>query len=201
MNEVSRGEQIDVKTSGSDGYKDIKSDSTMSVKDSGKFWDDEVKSGDKVTDDNGKVYRSGNELKPNNTFEVNGYKYKTDSHGRVKSAEGVLQKKDHDGRRTMESRDKVDKGDMKTTDDRGHLIADRFNGSGGIENLVPMDAKLNQGDYKALESTLSDAVNDGAKVNYKVEPLYIGESTRPSEFKVPYSINGEKFTKVFKNGE
>ena len=55
----------------------------------------------------------------------------------------------------MDPRSSVDKGDMRKTDDRGHLIADRFNGSGGIENLVPMDSDLNQhGDYMKMENTL-----------------------------------------------
>ncbi len=101
----------------------------------------------------------------------------------------------------MDPRSMVDKGDMLDTDDRGHLIADRFNGSGGIENLVAMDSELNQhGDYNKMENTLADAVADGAKVQLKVEPIYESDSTRPSEFRVTYSINGEKEVAVFKNG-
>ena len=123
----------------------------------------------------------------------------TDDKGRVISAEGKLQIKNHEGRNEMESRSVVDKGDMRGTDDRGHLIADRFNGSGGLENLVPMDAKLNQGDFKKLETTLADAVKDGADVKLKVEPVYEDNSTRPVEFRVTYSIDGDKDAVVFKN--
>ena len=32
-------------------------------------------------DDNGKLYRSGNELMPNNEYEINGYQYKTGENG------------------------------------------------------------------------------------------------------------------------
>ena len=151
-------------------------------------------------DDNGVKYREGNELLPNNEFEINSYTYKTDGEGRVISAEGKLQVKNHEGRFDMDSRSALDKGDMRETDDRGHLIADRFNGSGGIENLVPMDSDLNQhGDYNKLEGTLSDAVRDGADVRLKVEPIYEAESTRPTEFRITFSIDGDKEMVIFKN--
>ena len=200
MNEIINNESTEVRSKEVENYKDIKADENMTVKESKEYWDSEF-SEDIRKDDNGEVYRVGDELKPNTTYEVNGYKYETDEKGRIVSAEGELQTKDHEGRLEMDSRNQVDKGDMKPTDDRGHLIADMFNGSGGIENVVPMEAKLNQGDYKALECTLADAVKDGAKVYFKVEPIYQGNSTRPSEFKVTYSIDGDKTTRVFKNGE
>ncbi|MCR5593361.1 MAG: DNA/RNA non-specific endonuclease [Saccharofermentans sp.] len=154
----------------------------------------------KYYDDNGNLYREGDNLIPNNEYEINGYKYKTDNDGRIISAEGKLQIKDHPGRKEMDPRSTVNKGDMEDSDQRGHLIADQFNGSGGIENVVAMDGKLNQGDYAKLENKLADAVKSGADVKYKVEPVYKDNSTRPSEFKVSYSINGEKTVTVFKNG-
>ena len=154
---------------------------------------------EKYVDDNGKEYRIGDNLLPNTEFVRDGYKYVTDDKGRVVSAEGKLQVKDHEGRKEMDSRSVVDKGDMKPTDDRGHLIADRFNASGGLENLVAMDSKLNQGDYSKLENKLADAVNSGAQVDLKVQPSYEKDSTRPSEFKVTYTIDGEKTVTVFKN--
>ena len=201
ISEVAKNEVPETNTANIDNYKDIKPDEKLSVNESKGYWDKEFSSSDEVSDDNGEVYRIGDELVPNNTYEINGYKYETDDNGRIISAEGKLQLKDHEGRLDMDSRSQLDKGDMKDTDDRGHLIADRFNGSGGIENLVPMDRELNQhGDYSSLENTLADAVNDGAKVYLKVEPVYEGNSTRPSEFKVSYEINGEKTVKVFLNG-
>ena len=151
-------------------------------------------------DDNGVKYREGNELEPNTKFERNSYTYETDEKGRVKSAEGKLQTKDHVGRNEMpDSRDVVAHGEMAYTDDRGHLIADRFNGSGELENLVPMEGKLNKGDYAKLEDTLAEAVKDGADVRLKVEPVYEGDAVRPTEFRVSYSIDGEKDVIVFKN--
>lgn len=85
-------------------------------------------------------------------------------------------------------------------DDRGHLIGHQFGGSDKLENLVPMDSKLNQGDFAKLEYSLANAVRDGAKVFIKVEPRYERDSSRPSEFRVSYSVNGDKDVVVFKNG-
>ena len=98
-----------------------------------------------------------------------------------------------------DTRDVVAHGKMLDSDDRGHLIADRFNGSGELENLVPMEGKLNKGDYAKLEGTLADAVKDGADVRMKVEPVYSGDSNRPDEFRVSYTIDGDKEVVIFKN--
>lgn len=152
-------------------------------------------------DDNGQLYRTGNEVAANKEIEKNGYLFKTDEKGRTISAEGKLQLRDHEGRNPMEdSRDVVGHGEMKDSDDRGHLIGDQFNGSGDLLNLVPMDSTLNKGDYKKLENTLADALKDGADVRVKIEPVYEGDSHRPSKINFSYDIDGEKEVVVFKNG-
>ncbi len=209
--EFSHTDVRDINTQSAESFRDIRPEKEMSTSELNDAVNDEFNKAAKETesqetepqehfDDNGVKFREGDTLIPNNEFEVNGYKYKTDDKGRVVSAEGQLQVKDHEGRRDMDPRSAVDKGDMKDTDDRGHLIADRFNGSGGIENLVPMDSELNQhGDYMKMENTLADAMQDGAKVELKVEPVYKSDSNRPSEFKVTYTIDGEKEIAVFKN--
>ena len=63
-----------------------------------------------------------------------------------------------------------------------------------------MDAKLNRGDFAKLENTLADAVKNGADVRMKVEPVYEGDSMRPTEFRVSCSVDGEKDAVIFKNG-
>ncbi len=199
--EVSKNEVKETQSSEMSGYQDIKPESGMSVNDANKYWDGVFDGEPKqYFDDNGTKYREGDMLEPNTKFERNGYSYETDDNGRVISAEGKLQVKDHKGRSEMpDSRDTVAHGEMKSTDDRGHLIADRFNGSGELENLVPMEGKLNKGDYAKLEDTLAEAVNDGADVRLKVEPVYEDDASRPSEFRVTYSIDGEKDAVIFKN--
>lgn len=209
--ELLKPEVYDAKPQMVENFKNIKPEIELSGKElndavseefskAAKEADGQLTNPKEYLDANGVKYREGDNLLPNTEFEVNGYRYKTDDKARVVSAEGRLQVKNHEGRNVLDPRSAVDKGDMRKTDDRGHLIADRFNGSGGIENLVPMDSELNQhGDYNKLENTLADAVKDGAKVDFKVEPIYKSDSTRPSEFKVSYSINGDKEVAVFKN--
>lgn len=191
------------------GFQNILPETDLTVSEANQYWntmfdgssDGSDQQPKEYFDDNGTKYREGNDLLPNNTFERNGYEYTTDEQGRVVSAEGQLQVKNHKGRNEMpDDRKVVAKGEMADTDDRGHLIADRFNGSGELENLVPMEGKLNKGDYAKLEDKLADAVNDGADVRMKVEPAYEGDSVRPTEFVISYSIDGERDMVVFRNG-
>lgn len=151
-------------------------------------------------DDNGKLYRVDNDLVPNSEYEINGYKYQTDDQGRIVSAEGTLHLKEHEGRLTIrDSIEDIGKGDQKEGDDRGHLIGDQFNGSNGLENMIPQDANINRNDFKNFENELAKKVKDGDEVTVKVEPVYERDSKRPSAIIVTYSINGEEFVKVFPN--
>lgn len=210
MAEIKMHENTDIRTQPFDTQKPIQPESSMTVNEARSFWDDTFKGKDinppeivyekqEYKDDNGKVYRQRDSLLPNNTFEINGYTYTTDDQGRVISAEGTLKQGDPSSQRDMDGMSAVGKGDQHEGDHRGHLIGHRFDGSGGIENLVPMDAKLNQGDYKKLENTLAKALENGSEVTVKVEPIYEGDSNRPSAIKVTYTIDGEKETVVFKN--
>lgn len=61
-------------------------------------------------------------------------------------------------------------------DDGGHLIATIFNGSGDIDNLVPMNSTLNKSDYKKLENIWKKALQEGKQVNVKIEPIYEGST-------------------------
>ena len=150
-------------------------------------------------DDIGIKYRENDSLLPNKHFKVRGYQYETDNQGRPVNAEGQLRMKDPSYDRSMEDVRRIDGQEYRSTDDRGHLIGHQFDGSDKLENLVPMDAELNRGDFAKLEATLADAVKDGADVKLKIEVVYEGDSTRPSEFHVIYSINGDKDIVVFKN--
>lgn len=207
MNEVKPKEALEIESLESKKYKEIKPLEGTTYPESKEYWNNQFSEStlesqnDKIYyDDNGEKYREGNSLEPNITFEKNGYIYQTDELGRVISAEGKLQVKDHKGRREMpDKRDVVARGEMSDSDDSGHLIADRFNGSGELENLVPMERSLNRGDCAKLEGTLAEAVKDGADVRMKVEPVYNGDSNRPDEFRVSYSIDGDKEVVVFKN--
>lgn len=152
-------------------------------------------------DDNGKLYRVDNELVANSEYSINGYDYKTDEQSRIVSAGGKIQTKNHEGRPPIEdSMENIGRGDQKKTDDRGHLIADRFNGGNGLENLIPMDSELNRkGDYYKLEDYMADAVASGADVYAEINVVYDGDSARPSEFRITVFVDGEKEIYVFRN--
>jgi hypothetical protein len=153
-------------------------------------------------DDNGKLYRIGNELLPNCQYEINGYKYETDDKGRIISAEGNLHLKDRDGRLPIaDSIEDIGKGDQKEGDDRGHLIGDQFDGSNGLENMVPQDAEVNRNDFRNFENELAKEVKNGNEVYCKVEPVYSGDSRRPEAIVVTYSINGQENVRIFPNGK
>lgn len=151
-------------------------------------------------DDNGVLYRIDKDLLPNNSYELNGYKYQVDDHGRISSVSGKLHLKDHQGRLDIEdSKSDVGKGDERETDDRGHVIGDQFGGAPRLENLIPQDAKINQGIYKNLEDQLAKQVKKGKDVRIDIKLMYEGESRRPETIVFKYTIDGEKFVKFFPN--
>lgn len=151
-------------------------------------------------DDNGNLYRIDNDLVSNGNYEINGYKYETDDNGRIISAEGTLHLKDHDGRLTIkDSIEDIGKGDQKEGDDRGHLIGDQFDGSNGLENMIPQDADINQKDFRLFENELAKCVKESKEVTIKVEPIYDADSRRPSAVVVTYAIDGEESVRIFPN--
>jgi hypothetical protein len=153
-------------------------------------------------DDNGRLYRIENDLLPDTKYELNGYRYETDDNGRISSAEGVLHMKNREGRLPIrDSIEEIGKGDQRETDDRGHLIGDQFDGSNGLENMIPQDAEINRNDFKNFENELASRVKAGAEVEVNIEPVYEGDSRRPTDVVVTYSINGVEDMRIFPNGE
>lgn len=153
-------------------------------------------------DDNGNPYKTNEGLLPSNTYEINGYTYCTDELGRIISVKGDLHLTERENRMPLnENMDKIGQGDERESDHRGHLIGDQFDGSNKLENLVPMDAKLNQGGFKNFEKELADALKDGKKVYIEIDVYYDDDSHRPSHFVASYSLDGEEQTpKIFENG-
>lgn len=151
-------------------------------------------------DDNGKLFRKGNELIPNNKYVENGYGYRTDSEGRIKTAEGQLHLSKEPRKQISDSMETIGKGDQKEGDQKGHLFADRFGGGNGLENIVAMDGKVNQSDYKRIENTCAKALESGHEVHLKVVPKYEKNSSRPTSFRITYTIDGEKTVTTIKNG-
>lgn len=153
----------------------------------------------KYYDDDGNLYRVGNDLEPDAEYTMNGYKYKTDSQGRVVSVEGDLYLNDGGRRPIKDSMAKIGKGSQQPTDQRGHLIGDRFNGGNGLENIVAQDGQLNQGEYKVLENYWADALKEGKSVSVEIKVVYTGDSQRPAIFVVEYKVDGASNNAIFEN--
>ena len=214
ITEIMSNEKKETKSPSLENYKNIKPENPMTTGEANDFWKSEFKNvaddsrwtgvsdlnqPKQYLDDNGKLFRDKDHLFPNMQYEVNGYNYETDEKGRIVSAEGKLRLCETDYKRNMENVRQKEGQEYKESDEKGHIIGHQFGGSDKLENLVPMDAQLNHGDFVKLEKTLADAVRDKADVRLKVEPVYEKDSTRPSEFKVSYSIDGDRETTVFRN--
>jgi hypothetical protein len=135
------------------------------------------------------------ELESNATYEKNGYIYDTDEQGRPAFVAGTL--KLEPGERSPQQTDVGHQG--LETDEGGHLFATRFDGPTDGFNLVPQDANLNRGEWKAMENEWAEALENGHKVEVAVQPVYLDDSRRPVGFDVLYSIDGQQYTKTFYN--
>ncbi|HFU4517256.1 TPA: DNA/RNA non-specific endonuclease [Streptococcus suis] len=123
-----------------------------------------------------------------------GYKYTTDSLGRIVSVEAdelVLDK----ASRNLYSQRKVGGVDRLADDDGGHLIASMFKGSGDIDNLVAMNSDINRsgGVWFDMEQEWKKALSEvpPKKVSVNIEPVYGSSSVRPDSFNIRYKIEGE----------
>ncbi|TYQ14651.1 UNVERIFIED_CONTAM: DNA/RNA non-specific endonuclease [Acetivibrio alkalicellulosi] len=127
-------------------------------------------------------------LKPNIEYTANGYNYKTDDKGRIKSVEGQLVLEE--AKRNKYHQRIVGGEDRLETDEGGHLIASIFKGSGDIDNLVPMDANLNKGEWKKIENDWAEALKEEPpkEVKVNITPIYEGDSQRPTKFEIEYQI-------------
>mgnify|MGYP002653728135 CR=1 FL=1 len=78
----------------------------------------------------------------------------------------------------------------------GHLFADQFDGSGGLDNIVSQARDLNQGAWKDMEGSWADAIRSGKKVEVFTEVHY-GGGSRPTGFTVTYEIDGRRVIQTF----
>ncbi|MEC0345201.1 DNA/RNA non-specific endonuclease [Peribacillus frigoritolerans] len=84
----------------------------------------------------------------------------------------------------------------------GHLIASIFKGSGHLDNLVPMNANLNMGEWEKLEIFWAKALdsNPPKTVEVKIYPVYEGNSTRPTSPDIEYKIDDGRWDlRTFEN--
>lgn len=150
------------------------------------------------TDDNGDVYMSDGKLSPNSTYELNGSTYTADSQGRIVGCEAKPQRspenpRDHDAQRDAGGEDR------KPNDQGGHIVGRDLNGDGGGGNLVAMDSKINQSDYKRMENDVKSSLDEGKDVTTATEISYAGDSERPDKITVTVTADGKETIYKFDN--
>jgi hypothetical protein len=127
------------------------------------------------------------------------YRYKTDDQGRIIFVEADNLKLTNREKRLDHNPNTPGK---QEGDDAGHLIGDRFGGSPDIDNLVSQLSDVNKGEYKKLENEFADAIKRAENVQVKIEVVYEGGSSRPSEIIVNYKIgDGDLEQRIFPNNK
>ena len=76
--------------------------------------------------------------------------------------------------------------DKLPTDHAGHLIANIFGGSPELDNLVSMDAFVNQSTYRKLENKWKAALENGENVRVYIDINYdnLMNPGRPDSFSI-----------------
>lgn len=151
-----------------------------------------------LRDDNGNIYCIDGERKPNTTYELNGNIYTTDDKGRIIRCE-AKPVRSPENPRDNEAQRQAGGEDRKPNDQGGHIVGRDLNGDGGIGNLVPMDSKINQSDYKRMEKDIKTELDDGKNVTTKTEMTYTGDSERPDKITVTVTADGKDTIYKFDN--
>ena len=128
-----------------------------------------------------------------------GFIVEKDELGRQARAKLFL-KQSKEPRKAMPSIHEVGQGSELPGDERGHIIGHQLGGEETLDNLIPMDAKLNRGAYRQWETELLAALKAGKTVYVEVELHYEGTSHRPTELIGKYVIDGVKGVRIFQNG-
>lgn len=144
------------------------------------------------TDDNGDMYKENGVLLPSKEYVINGTNYTTDAMNRIVSWEAhqieLSPENERDGNAQAESGGE----DRLEGDDGGHLVARYLGGSPGKENIVPMRATINRGDYKKTENDIVEARKEGKSVLDSGQLIYENNSSRPTKIERTYIIDGNK---------
>ena len=135
--------------------------------------------------------------------------YPTDSLERAEGPSGhVIDVKDGEGRESLPAVKNLPGGvpAYQPGDHRGHLIGDRFHGSSGAGNLVPMHPTLNLSTFKSYENTLATKyktlfdAGKGVLLFMHISPHYPdNDSSNPASFR-PDSITANSKIITLKEG-
>ena len=149
-------------------------------------------------DDLGHIYITDSHLNPNDSYELNNSIYTTDDKGRITNCESDPQRTPENPRDNDAQRDAGGE-DRRTGDQGGHLVGRDLGGDSGEGNLVAMDSRINQSDYKRMENEIKEALDQGKSVHMKAELSYSDDSRRPDKIKVTLTIDGKQDVYKFDN--
>lgn len=132
-------------------------------------------------DDNGNLFQieNGNRI-PNNMYVLDEVYYKTDDNERIISCE-ARPIRSPENPRENEAQLQAGGADRRPNDQGGHIVGRDMNGDSGIGNLVAMDSKINQSDYKRMENDIKSTLDEGKDVTTKTEITYNDVSQRPDK--------------------
>ena len=129
---------------------------------------------------------------------MNGNIYTTDEKGRIISCE-ANPKRSPENARDNDAQRQAGGEDRRPNDQGGHIVGRDMNGDGGNGNLIPMDSKINQSDYKRMENDIKAALDEGKEVTMKTEMTYSGDSERPDRITVTVKVDGKNTVYKFDN--
>lgn len=144
-----------------------------------------------VIREDSKHYKTKGYLHPNTVIYKGDFTAWTDSLGRT----SLVKMTDVKFREGQRKRIDLVKGEhYRSGDERGHLIADRFQGPSTPENIVPQSKNINHQQMIKLENHIADLVSQGKKVDYQVQVNHIGKDRRPSSLVPKVTCDGEPHT-------
>lgn len=144
-----------------------------------------------VYDDNGKPYLVDGKLEPNTTYELNGTKYETDENRRIVKCEAHPERTPENSR-DIDAQAEAGGKDRREGDQGGHIQSRDLGGDAGKGNLVAMDSRINQSDYKKMENDIKKSIDAGNDITTETELSYTGDSERPDKITTTVYENGEK---------
>lgn len=151
------------------------------------------------TDDNGTIFRIDNSLQPNAQYSINNAIYHTDDHGRIVRAEFSVTELRQRARMPIDdSSDVIGRGEWRNNDERGHLVADWFEGDNTMANIVAQSPEANR-QFSAVERNIANAVSNGASVRAEIVISYSEHSFRPTGFNYAYDAGEGLIARMIMN--
>ncbi|ANN64173.1 DNA/RNA non-specific endonuclease [Brachyspira hyodysenteriae] len=144
-------------------------------------------------------------LKPNIKYNINGTLYSTDKRSRIYK---VIRKENlilsNAKRNNYAQKKVVELYGIKDHDQGGHIIGRQFGGSPNIDNLIPINKKLNIGEMRKTEMEWRESIINGDEINdIVIDIKYIYTNMRPNIIIINYDIEKDytnyRIQKIFTN--